>query len=272
MIDGPNQENQEVLPQKSTLSLLQKHPKLSFYGVMLLCVLSLKLFLPDSFSLKRKRSYHFKTTTLGFFIGDLKVFEDASKEEVEQKIIQVFPENLRDNVRKVIRPVLVISEKHEVDPFWVLSVLWTESHFKIQAESKKGARGLMQVMPETYAHIMRELTTKGVVLESDHDVDWLKKSYPESFEALGHETLSAKLRNLEVGIYYLKSLHDRFDNNYFHATVAYNMGPSWTSDRLKNDLPVGKKNHYLDKVMLAYRHITTTLNHNSYVTLSGQSF
>ncbi len=272
MIDGPNQENQEAPPQESAVRLWHKHPKLPLYGVMLLCVLALKLFLPDSFTLKRKRSYHFKTTTLGFFIGDLKVFEDSSKDEVEEKIVQVFPENLRENVKKVIRPVLVISEKHEVDPFWVLSVLWTESHFKIQAESKKGARGLMQVMPETYAHIMSELKTKGVELESDHDADWLRKSYPESFEAFGAETLTAKLKNLEVGIYYLKSLHGRFDNNYFYATVAYNMGPSWTSDRLKNDLPVGQKNHYLDKVMLAYRHITTTLNHNSYVTPSGQSF
>lgn len=271
MIDGPNQEDQ-VLEKKSFARLLQGNSKLSLYGVMLACVLALKLFLPESFSLKRKRSYHFKTTTLGFFIGDLKVFEDSTKDEVEQKIVQVFPENLRTNVKKVIRPVLVLSEKHEVDPFWVLSVLWTESHFKIEAKSVKGARGLMQVMPETYLHLINELKNKGISLEADHSAEWLEINYPDAFEALGYETLVSKLRNLEVGIYYLKSLHERFDNNYFHATVAYNMGPSWTSERLKNDLPVGKKNHYLDKVMTAYRHITSTLNHNSYVTLSGQSF
>ena len=271
MIESPNQEDQ-VLAKKSIFGFIKTYPKLPLYVAMFVCVLVLKLVLPDSFSLKRKKSYQFKTTSLGFFIGDLKVFENSTKDEVEQKIINVFPENLQANVRRVIRPVLVLSEKHEVDPFWVLSVLWTESHFKIEAESKKGARGLMQLMPETYAHLLSELKSKDITLEADHSKKWLREFYPTSFETLGHRTLVSKLRNLEVGIYYLKSLHDRFDDNYFHATVAYNMGPSWTSDRLKNDLPVGKKNHYLDKVMSAYRHITSTLNHNSYVTLSGQSF
>ncbi|MFA7614018.1 MAG: transglycosylase SLT domain-containing protein, partial [Candidatus Caldatribacteriota bacterium] len=82
----------------------------------------------------------------------------------------------------------------------------------------------------------------------------------------GHSKMVSKLRNLEVGIYYLKGLLRSFKNNHHHATVAYNMGPYWTLSRLKNNLPVGKNNHYLNKVKKAYSHITQELSANNNVT------
>jgi soluble lytic murein transglycosylase len=83
---------------------------------------------------------------------------------------------------------------------------------------------------------------------------------------LGYSPLISKLRNLEVGIFYLKGLLEAFNNNHYYATVAYNMGPYWTKGQLKNNLPVGKKNNYLDKVLKNYYHITKTLSQNSNVT------
>ena len=72
--------------------------------------------------------------------------------------------------------------------------------------------------------------------------------------------------NLEDVNSITKELLNSFDNNYHYATVAYNMGPYWTKTRLKKNLPVGKKNHYLNKVLKAYHHIAKNLNQNINVT------
>lgn len=248
----------------------------SFFSTYKIPVLALVLFgsftmralYPETFSFgfKRQKTYRFKSDSLGFFIGDISFFMDNSYDEAEAQIVALFPPKLQKKVKKVIRPVLILCEKHQVDPFWVLSVMWTESHFKHEAVSKKGARGLMQVMPETYMGTLAEMKQAGIFLESDRGEDYLRYQYAQALYDLGYSKTVAKLRNLEVGIYYLKGLLETFNNNHYYATVAYNMGPYWTKSRLKNNMPVGKKNHYLDKVLKAYYHITKTLSQNSNVT------
>ena len=193
-------------------------------------------------------------------------FANNSYEEAESRIVELFPNKLQKKVKKVVRPVLVLCEKHQLDPFWVLSVMWTESHFKHESTSKKGARGLMQIMPQTYMDLLSEMRHKGIFLESDRGEEYLRYQYGQAYYDLGYSQLVSKLRNLEVGIYYLKGLLDSFNNNHYYATVAYNMGPYWTKTQLKNNLPVGKKNQYLDKVLKNYYHITKTLSQNSNVT------
>lgn len=240
--------------------------KVPFFSLILFGALAIKSFSPDILFAKRHKSYRFKASALGFFVGDLSLFNTSTAQEAEQSIVQVFPQKLQPKVAQVIRPVLSMCEKHGVDPFWVLSVMWTESHFRFEATSKKGASGLMQVMPETYAHLMTQIKAEGIKLESDLGERYLAQTYPEAYQKMGYSMLVQKLRNLEIGIYYLRNLLNEFDNNHFHATVAYNMGPHWTKERLKNDLPVGKKNHYLHKVMQAYLHITKNLSHNANVS------
>ncbi|MBY0517393.1 MAG: lytic transglycosylase domain-containing protein [Bacteriovoracaceae bacterium] len=240
--------------------------KIPILSLMLFSAFAIQSLYPGAFGFKRAKSYRFKASTLGFFVGDLTLFTNNSSEEAENRIVEVFPQKLQTKVKKVIRPVLTLCEKHNVDPFWALSVMWTESHFKFQATSKKGAKGLMQLMPETYSHLMNLMREEQIVLESDRGEDYLMTVYPETYNEIGYNGLVHKLRNLEVGIYYLRSLLNEFENNHFHATVAYNMGPSWTKDRLRNDKPVGRENHYLNKVMEAYLHITKNLSHNANVS------
>jgi soluble lytic murein transglycosylase-like protein len=124
----------------------------------------------------------------------------------------------------------------------------------------------MQMMPQTYMETLAEMKAKGIFLESDRGEDYLRYQYGQAYYDLGYSQLVSKLRNMEVGIYYLKGLLESFNNNHYYATVAYNMGPYWTKGQLKNNLPVGKKNHYLDKVLKNYYHITKTLSQNSNVT------
>lgn len=242
--------------------------KIPLFSLLLFSTFALRALYPETFhfGFKRQKTYRFKSDSLGFFIGDISFFMNNSYDEAEDEIVQLFPETLQKKVKKVIRPVLVLCEKHQLDPFWVLSVMWTESHFKHNSISKKGARGLMQLMPQTYMETLAEMKQQGIFLESDRGEDYLRYQYGQVFYDLGYSQLVSKLRNLEVGIFYLKGLLEVFNNNHYYATVAYNMGPYWTKSQLKNNLPVGKKNHYLNKVLKNYYHITKTLSQTSNVT------
>ncbi len=253
---------------KSFWSQLFTTYKIPLISVVLFGSVSLRALYPETFhfGFKRQKTYRFKSDSLGFFIGDMSFFSDASYDEAEDRIVELFPDKMQKKVKKVIRPVLVLCEKHQLDPFWVLSVLWTESHFKHESKSKKGARGLMQMMPQTYMETLATMKKQGIFLESDRGEDYLRYHYGQVFYDLGYSGLVSKLRNLEVGIFYMKGLLGDFNENHYYATVAYNMGPFWTKSQLRNNLPVGKDNHYLNKVLKAYYHITRTLSQNSNVT------
>lgn len=242
--------------------------KIPLFSLLLFGAFGLRALYPETFhfGFKRQKTYRFKSDSLGFFIGDISFFMNNSYDEAEARIVELFPPKLQKKVKKVIRPVLVLCEKHQLDPFWVLSVMWTESHFKHESISRKGAKGLMQLMPQTYMETLAEMREKGIFLESDRGEDYLRYQYGPALYSFGYSPMVAKLRNLEVGIYYLKGLLEAFNNNHYYATVAYNMGPYWTKSQLKNNLPVGKKNHYLNKVLKNYYHITKTLSQNSNVT------
>jgi hypothetical protein len=258
----------EEKPKKSFLGQFFSTYKIPFFSLILFGSFAMRALYPETFSFgfKRQKSYRFKSDSLGFFIGDISFFANNSYEEAESEMVGLFPSKIQKKVKKVIRPVLILCEKHQLDPFWVLSMMWTESDFKTDALSKKGARGLMQLMPQTYMETLAEMRSKGIFVESDRGEDYLRYHYAQSFYDMGYSKLVSKLRNLEVGIYYLKGLLETFNNNHHYATVAYNMGPYWTKSQLRNNLPVGKSNHYLNKVLKNYYHITRTLSQNSNVT------
>jgi hypothetical protein len=258
----------EEKPKKSFFSSFFSTYKIPLFSLLLFGSFAMRALYPETFNFgfKRQKTYRFKSDSLGFFIGDISFFQNNSYDEAEARIVELFPPKIQKKVKKVIRPVLVLCEKHQLDPFWVLSVMWTESHFKHESTSKKGARGLMQMMPQTYMETLAEMKEKGIFLESDRGEDYLRYQYGQSFYDIGYSPLVSKLRNLEVGIYYLKGLLEAFNNNHYYATISYNMGPYWTKAQLKNNMPVGKKNHYLNKVLQNYYHITKTLSQNSNVT------
>lgn len=258
----------EEKSKKSFFSSFFSTYKIPLLSLVLFGSFAMRALYPETFQFgfKRQKTYRFKSDSLGFFIGDISFFMNNSYDEAEARIVELFPAKIQKKVKKVIRPVLILCEKHQVDPFWVLSVMWTESHFKHEVTSKKGAQGLMQMMPQTYMETLAAMKEGGIFLESDRGEDYLKYQYGQSFNDMGYSPLVSKLRNLEVGIFYLKGLLESFNNNHYYATVAYNMGPYWTKSQLKNNMPVGKNNHYLNKVLKAYYHITKTLSQTSNVT------
>lgn len=53
-----------------------------------------------------------------------------------------YPIHFKDEIRKH-------SITYEIDPFLVTAIIRVETNFKTGRESKKGALGLMQLMPDT---------------------------------------------------------------------------------------------------------------------------
>ena len=95
-----------------------------------------------------------------------------------------------------------------IDPLVVLSLIRQESAFNPRAKSIVGARGLMQLMPQT----AKRFNTK---IRPHH----LKKP---------------KL-NIRIGTKLLRKLLKRYDGNLIHALAAYNAGErnanKWIKDR-----------------------------------------
>ena len=91
------------------------------------------------------------------------------------------------------RIVREAAERHKVDPALVKAVISTESGWNPQAVSRKGAVGLMQLIPETAQRF-------GVGNPFD------------------------PAQNVEGGTTYLKSLLDRYNGDLTKTLAAYNAG------------------------------------------------
>ena len=82
---------------------------------------------------------------------------------------------------------------YRLDPSLIRSIIETESGFNPKAVSPRGARGLMQLMPETA-------------------------------ERMGVENSFDPEQNINGGLRYFRSLLDTFDNNLVLSLAAYNAG------------------------------------------------
>lgn len=133
-----------------------------------------------------------------------------------------------------------ISKKYEIDPLVVLSVMREESRFDPNARSVAGARGLLQIMPQTAYRLDGSLKL-GIHKESQiHDIK----------------------NNIHLGAYYLKSLFSEFKSLPL-TLAAYNAGEvvvkKWeqqayrrAADEFIEDIPYAETRNYVKKVITSY--------------------
>jgi soluble lytic murein transglycosylase len=138
------------------------------------------------------------------------------------------------------RPELTdAASRASVDPFLVAAVVREESSFDPQARSRVGARGLMQLMPDTARQLAR-----GRGLPS------------------GEEVLVDPAANLVLGSVYLAALMKEFGDPRL-AIAAYNAGPSrvreWWKGRANDDveawvelIPYDETRFFVRRVMLSW--------------------
>jgi len=98
--------------------------------------------------------------------------------------------------------VFEMASEYDIDPYLVFAIIRAESNFKTTARSPVGARGLMQIMPETAQWIAGEMGIKRFTTEQLHD--------PEI--------------NIRMGCWYLNNLEREFKGNLPLELAAYNAG------------------------------------------------
>lgn len=123
-----------------------------------------------------------------------------------------------------------------IDKYLVYAVIKTESGFDSNAVSNVGARGLMQIMEETF--------------------DWI--SYKLGDEDAVYADMFDPRQNIRYGCYLLGYLYDEF-GNVDAAIAAYHAGrgnvSQWLADRRYSSdgihldvIPISDTAHYVDKI------------------------
>lgn len=142
--------------------------------------------------------------------------------------------------------------KYDLDPFLVAAVIRVESNYLAETESKKGAYGMMQLMPDT--------------------ANWIidKARFNEEFKT----RLNDPAVSIELGSWYLNWLFKQFNGNQIAVLAGYNAGHGkvnrWLQENewdgtLQNAdrIPYGETRHYIQRVVYYY---------NKYVKLYGEEW
>jgi soluble lytic murein transglycosylase len=127
------------------------------------------------------------------------------------------------------------SRRHSLDPFLVLAIIKVESGFQHSAEAEDGARGLMQIQPESAKSIARERRS---VYRADKHV------------GADDPDLDDPIVNIKLGVFYLHSLKRNFQDLTL-ALAAYNRGPTRVKNLLleETDVPL----EYATRVLSTYQ-------------------
>lgn len=133
------------------------------------------------------------------------------------------------------------SALNDLDHYFVYAVIKTESGFDEQAVSNVGARGLMQMMEETF--------------------DWIKYRMKDTSDITYDDMFSAEY-SIKYGTYMLSLLLEEYGSEEL-ALAAYHTGRgnvnSWLDNPLYSDdgvtlktIPSKATENYISKVMKAY--------------------
>jgi hypothetical protein len=116
--------------------------------------------------------------------------------------------------------ILASASRYRVDPDLITSIIASESNFDPRAISRRNARGLMQLLPETAAH-------------------------------LGVKDIFDPAQNIEAGTHYLSDLLKQYNYNLVLTLAAYNAGPQ-SVQRYRSVPPYRETHSYINKVSRTY--------------------
>ncbi|NTW05988.1 MAG: lytic transglycosylase domain-containing protein [Peptococcaceae bacterium] len=136
---------------------------------------------------------------------------------------------------------IIINESKEagIDPFLIVAVMRTESGFDSKAVSVEGARGLMQIMPDTGEWIAGKI----------------------QIDRYNRELLFYPEINIKIGVNYLANLDQEYKGDQVLMLAAYNAGrgnvnkwleeKKWNGERESiGDIPFPETRQFILKVLL----------------------
>ena len=123
----------------------------------------------------------------------------------------------RDGAEKLVKEA---ADRHNMDPALVRAVIETESNWNPSAYSRKGAGGLMQLIPTTA-------------------------------QRYGANDVFNPQQNIDAGVRHLKGLLERYNGNLELALAAYNAGEG-AVDRAHGIPAFRETRNYVQKVQDAY--------------------
>jgi soluble lytic murein transglycosylase-like protein len=123
----------------------------------------------------------------------------------------------RDGAEKLVKEA---ADRHNLDPALVRAVIETESNWNPSAYSRKGAGGLMQLIPTTA-------------------------------QRYGANDVFNPQQNIDAGVRHLKGLLERYNGNLELALAAYNAGEG-AVDRAHGIPAFRETRNYVQKVQDAY--------------------
>jgi soluble lytic murein transglycosylase len=137
--------------------------------------------------------------------------------------------------------VVRYADEYQLDPYLVCAVIWVESKFDSSATSRRGARGLMQVIPSTGQWVAKKL----------------------GIEEYDDDSLYDPAINIRIGCWYLDNLRKQFKGDIDLALAAYNGGsgnvekwlknPQYSKDgKNLNDIPFKETKEFVARVWEVY--------------------
>ena len=158
--------------------------------------------------------------------------KDTAPDPVPEKAQPIAPRSATSATRAPLQPQAAVTavnlnevvsgagERHKIDPDFINSVIRAESGFNNRAVSKKGALGLMQLMPQTASQL-------GVANSFDPDA------------------------NVEGGTRYLRALLEKYNFDVNKALAAYNAGPKRV-DQYRGVPPYYETHAYIARIIRDY--------------------
>lgn len=133
------------------------------------------------------------------------------------------------------------AEKFEQDPRLIAAIIMVESKYNKNSVSKRGALGLMQIMPNT--------------------AQWAAEINAISYQYV--EELARPELNIYLGTWYVSYLQEKYDGLLPLMLAGYNSGPTKVDEWLKegiwdgtmgsiDQIPFGETRHYLQRVIHFY--------------------
>ncbi len=123
-----------------------------------------------------------------------------------------------DETEIIERSIQVAARKYDLPPNLIKGVIRAESNFQVDAVSRAGAQGLMQLMPET---------AKELGVENPFDIE----------------------QNIDGGARYLRKMVDSFGGNLQVALAAYNAGPGAVLKYSGEIPPYQETERYINRVL-----------------------